>query len=404
MFGEHFEMNESTLPVVEEIGRHIPGGFLIHRADGDEDILYANQAVFNIFGCKDEEEFRALTGYTFKGMLLPDDYEQVTDSMVNQESLGEDNTDYVTYRIICKDGKVRWVDDHSHYTQTKYYGGIYYVFISDITDKREAMEKDLEVRNAVIKALGESYHTMWLITDVEHESFSLYRGDTSADSPHADQIRNALGEMKYSQAKEYYINTTVAPSDRERLQEELTMDNIVKRLEEKPQFNVNYLRMMDDGSERYFRIEFAKVSMPNGRMGVVCGFKDVDDDVQEQKAIQRALEEGKKAEEENRRLIEEIESAAKLADLMGSVASLLTNMPAMSFSKDAETGVYLACNQSFAEYAHKDTPDGVVGLTDHQIFDCETADHFVEDDQMAISMDKPYVFVEDVPDAAGNPR
>ena len=176
MFGDHFEMNESTLPVVEEIGRHIPGGFLIHRADGDEDILYANQAVFNIFGCKDEEEFRALTGYTFKGMLLPDDYEQVTDSMVNQESLGEDNTDYVTYRIICKDGKVRWVDDHSHYTQTKYYGGIYYVFISDITDKREAMEKDLEVRNAVIKALGESYHTMWLITDVEHESFSLYRG------------------------------------------------------------------------------------------------------------------------------------------------------------------------------------------------------------------------------------
>ncbi|MBE6029109.1 MAG: response regulator [Clostridiales bacterium] len=404
MFGEHFEMNESTLPVVEEIGRHIPGGFLIHRADGDEDILYANQAVFNIFGCKDEEEFRALTGYTFKGMLLPDDYEQVTDSMVKQESLGEDNTDYETYRIICKDGKVRWVDDHSHYTQTKYYGGIYYVFISDITDKREAMEKDLEVRNAVIKALGESYHTMWLITDVEHESFSLYRGDTSADSPHADQIRNALGEMKYSQAKEYYINTTVAPFDRERLQEELTMDNIVKRLEEKPQFNVNYLRMMDDGSERYFRIEFAKVSMPNGRMGVVCGFKDVDDDVQEQKAIQRALEEGKKAEEENRRLIEEIESAAKLADLMGSVASLLTNMPAMSFSKDAETGVYLACNQSFAEYAHKDTPDGVVGLTDHQIFDCETADHFVEDDQMAISMDKPYVFVEDVPDAAGNPR
>ncbi|MDO4869146.1 MAG: response regulator [Bacillota bacterium] len=404
MFGEHFEMNEATMPVVEEIGRHIPGGFLIHRADGDEDILYANQAVFDIFGCKDEEEFRALTGYTFKGMLLPDDYKYVTDSMAKQENRGVDNTDYETYRIIRKDGETRWVDDHSHYTETKSYGGIYYVFISDITDKREAMEKDLEVRNAVIKALGESYHTMWLITDVEHESFSLYRGDTSDDSVHADQIKSALGEMKYSQAKEYYINTTVAPSDRARLHEELTMENIVKRLEEKPQFNVNYLRTMDDGSERYFRIEFAKVSMPNGRMGVVCGFKDVDDDIREQIEIRQALEEGKKAEEENRRLVEEIESAAKLADLMGSVASLLTNMPAMSFSKDAETGVYLACNQSFAEYAHKDSPEGVVGLTDHEIFDRETADHFVEDDKKALSMDKPYVFIEDVPDAAGNPR
>ena len=39
---------------------------------------------------------------------------------------------------------------------------------------------------------------------------------------------------------------------------------------------------------------------------------------------------------------------------MGSVASLLSNMPAMSFSKEAATGRYLACNQSFAEYAHKE--------------------------------------------------
>ncbi len=404
MFGEHFEMNEDTLPVVEEIGRHIPGGFLIHKANGDKDILYANQAVIDIFGCESEEEFRALTGYTFKGMVLPDDYGYVADDMEKQERLGEDSTDYITYRIVRKDGEIRWVDDHSHYTETKFYGGIYYVFISDITEKRTAMETDLEVRNAVIKALGESYHTMWLITDVEHESFSLYRGDTSTESPHANQIKSALGEMKYSQAKDFYINTTVAPSDRARLHDELTMENLVKRLEEKPQFNVNYLRTMDDGSERFFRIEFAKVSMPNGRMGVVCSFKDIDDDVREQRAIQRALEDGKRAEEENRRLIEEIESAAKLADLMGSVASLLTNMPAMSFSKDAATGVYLACNQSFAEYAHKDSPDGVVGLTDHEIFDRETADHFVEDDQKALSMDKPYVFVEDVPDAAGNPH
>ena len=79
-------------------------------------------------------------------------------------------------------------------------------------------------------------------------------------------------------------------------------------------------------------------------------------------------------------------------------------MPALSFSKDAETGIYLACNQAFAEYAHKENPEGVVGLTDDQIFDAETAKHFVEDDRMALSMDEPYIFYEDVPDAAGNQR
>ena len=43
-------------------------------------------------------------------------------------------------------------------------------------------------------------------------------------------------------------------------------------------------------------------------------------------------------------------------------------------------------------------------LTDAEIFDAETARHFTEDDRMALSMDHPYVFFEDVPDAAGNQR
>ncbi len=98
------------------------------------------------------------------------------------------------------------------------------------------------------------------------------------------------------------------------------------------------------------------------------------------------------------------EEAKKISELKDTIGSLLDNVPGMTFTKDAETGVYLACNQAFAEYAHKATPDGVVGLTDAQIFDAETAAHFVEDDHMALSMDEPYVFFEDVPDAVGNQR
>jgi diguanylate cyclase (GGDEF)-like protein len=100
----------------------------------------------------------------------------------------------------------------------------------------------------------------------------------------------------------------------------------------------------------------------------------------------------------------EMRDAKRIAALKESITSLLDNMPALSFSKDAETGVYLACNQGFAEYAHKESPDGVVGLTDAEIFDPETAKHFMEDDRMALSMDEPYTFFEDVPDAAGNQK
>ncbi|MBR2802832.1 MAG: response regulator [Erysipelotrichaceae bacterium] len=404
MMGNHFELTENAMVFINEIGKHMPGGFFIYKAEAPEELLYANKAVFDIFGCKDLEEFKELTGYTFKGMLHPDDYQAISESINEQIDHSEDNMDYVVYRIIRRDGSVRWVDDYGHYTETEAHGGIYYVFISDITEKREKMETDTAIRQAVIEALSEAYHTVWLINDVESETFSLYRGDVAGDTEHAAPIRDALKKMKYSQAKEYYINTTVAPSDRERLQKELAISAIVEKLKEKPSYNINYLRTMDDGSERYFRIEFAKLDMPNGRMGVVCGFKDVDDDVREGQRVQKALREARKNEEDKLKLMEEVANAAKLADLMGSVASLLSNMPAMSFSKDAATGKYLACNQAFAEYAHKKDPEGVIGLTDHDIFDKATADHFVEDDKKALTMDDAYVFFEDVPDAAGNMR
>ena len=401
MFGKKFELNEQNLAIIEEIGKHMPGGFFIYKAAAPEALLYANRAVFEIFGCADRAQFEALTGGTFRGMLHPDDYDAVSQSIAQQIERSEDQMDYAEYRIIRRDGAVRWVDDFGHYTDTDAYGGIYYVFISDITEKRERVASDAAIRTAVIEALSEAYHTVWLIKDVETETFSLYRGDTEGLTDHAVPIRDALGRMKYSQAKDYYIRTTVAPADQARLQEELTLKNITKRLSEKPQFAVNYLRTMKDGSERFFRIEFAKVDMPGGKLGVVCGFKDVDDDVRQEMAVQLALQEGRRAEEENRRLMSEIQSAAKLADLMGSVTSLLSNMPAMSFSKDAHTGRYLACNQPFAEYAHKAGPEAVVGLTDHEIFDRDTADHFVEDDRKALAMDRPYIYFEDVPDAGG---
>ena len=98
------------------------------------------------------------------------------------------------------------------------------------------------------------------------------------------------------------------------------------------------------------------------------------------------------------------EDEEKIEELKASMHALLNNMPAMSFSKNVENGRYLACNQMFADYAHKKTPAGVAGLTDHDIFDPKTADHFVADDRMAMSMDEPYIFYEQVPDAAGQPR
>jgi len=97
-------------------------------------------------------------------------------------------------------------------------------------------------------------------------------------------------------------------------------------------------------------------------------------------------------------------AAGKIAELKSILSAVMENYPGLVFAKSADTGIYIACNQAFADYAHKQSPAQVVGLTDAQIFDAKTAAHFVEDDRNALSMDEPYVFYEDVPDAAGNPK
>lgn len=134
-----FELNEQTLGVIEEIGGHMPGGFFLYKAEKPEELIYANKAVLRIFGCDDLQEFKALTGFTFKGMVHPDDYERISGSIVTQIDADGDQMDYAEYRIIRKDGAVRWVDDYGHYAQTEAYGGVYVVFISDITDRKSVV-------------------------------------------------------------------------------------------------------------------------------------------------------------------------------------------------------------------------------------------------------------------------
>lgn len=153
----NFELDERTLSVIDELGGHMPGGFFIYKAEEPEEILYANQPVYNIYGCDGPEDFKELTGNTFKGMVHPEDYQRISESIVEQIKTNDDNMDYAVYRIIRKDGTIRWVDDYGHYLETKSYGGIYTVFISDITEKHEQMEFEKARHRAAVDALKQAH-------------------------------------------------------------------------------------------------------------------------------------------------------------------------------------------------------------------------------------------------------
>lgn len=96
-----------------------------------------------------------------------------------------------------------------------------------------------------------------------------------------------------------------------------------------------------------------------------------------------------------------MEDAGSVLDKEQAMASIMESISVMTFSKKALTGVYLACNQAFAEYAHKASPADVLGLTAADLFDAESVIHFDEYDRRALSMNRPFVCYEYARDADG---
>lgn len=143
--------NKNSTDLLIEFVDGMPGGFFIYRADGDEEILHINKALLGIFGCETYDEFAELTGNTFKGMVHPEDLENVEKSIAHQIAANKNNLDFVEYRINHKDGKTHWVADYGHYIQTDI-GAIFYVFVSDNTERiKNRMETLEKVNNELMR-------------------------------------------------------------------------------------------------------------------------------------------------------------------------------------------------------------------------------------------------------------
>lgn len=144
---------EHTLAKIEPILEGMPGGLFMYRADETEELLYTNSAVLRIFGCETEEEFRTLTGYTFKGMVHPEDLDEVEQSIQIQIANSIYDFDYVEYRIIQKDGTIRWIEDYGHFMHTEMFGDIFYVFIDDSTERLKNRMSELEKMNEELRSI-----------------------------------------------------------------------------------------------------------------------------------------------------------------------------------------------------------------------------------------------------------
>ena len=121
----------------------IPGGFFIYRDDADERIVYANKGLLHIFGCDSWDQFLALTGGTFRGLVHPEDLDAVEQSIKQQINSNHHDLDYVEYRIIRRDGSVAWIEDYGHLVRGGTVGNYFYVFLGDATEKQERRLREM---------------------------------------------------------------------------------------------------------------------------------------------------------------------------------------------------------------------------------------------------------------------
>ena len=287
MFGAGFQLNEQNISVVQEIGSRMPGGFFIYKAEAPGELLYANQAVFNIFGCADLEEFKELTGYTFRGMLHPDDYEAVTESVNQQIANSQEKMDYTEYRIIRKDGAVRWVDDYGHYAESETYGGLYYVFISDITEKKEQLQKELNLRDSMVVALSSDYRSVFYVDLDEDDAVCYLEDKRYSEAPLQGEHVPFLSTLTA------YGNKNVEESYREGFMKFIQPDNIRAELLKQPLIAYRYLSTAD-GKEVYTMLRMAGVRHVEDRAdhrvhAIGLGFTDIDAEMRETMAHQKAL-------------------------------------------------------------------------------------------------------------------
>ena len=112
-----------------------PSAVLIYKAEGAEEIIYANDECLNLFGCASLSDFMTLSGGSFRSLIYSDDVAWAEQSIEDQQAdPANRHMDFLEYRIRRKDGSVRLVTDIGRKIRHEYYGWIYYVILLDAAD------------------------------------------------------------------------------------------------------------------------------------------------------------------------------------------------------------------------------------------------------------------------------
>lgn len=269
----------------------MPGGFFIYRADDTEEIIYANKALLRIFQCDTMEEFRELTGNSFKGLVHPEDLDAVEESITEQIRNSKYDLDYVEYRIIRKDGQLRWIEDYGHFIRNEVSGDFFYVFVGDATEKKNrllaekaSLDQEYLRRLEVIEGLSVNYESI-LYIDLDANQALPYRLSDRTKK----QFQQLFQVREFLWFNSDYTNTWVHPDDREMIFKMTSPEYIREKLSSCKTYYTNY-RVCYDDKILYMQLRIVNVSNTDHVSQIVLGHRSVDEEIRREMEQKQILE------------------------------------------------------------------------------------------------------------------
>ena len=119
---------------LKDISEHLPGAFIIYRADKEDDeLFYANHEFLHMTGYKSMDELFRLTQKRFRNLIRQDEQQQIETSIWEQIGTGNEN-DYIHFHLRKADGTYFSVLDHGRIVENSQYGKVFYVLFMDWKD------------------------------------------------------------------------------------------------------------------------------------------------------------------------------------------------------------------------------------------------------------------------------
>ena len=271
---DELTLSDQTLPIISQIADHLPGGFFIYKAYGDEEMIYLNKHMLRICGCEDMAQFREMTGGSFRGFVYPADYEKSERAIRDCIDSSDSNLDYVEYRIKRYDGSIRWIMDYGRLAHTERYGNVFCVFVDDSTEKNLRAEMDRRAAQ-VIRGLSGEFNAIYLI-DFELKRMLPY----SLNNEVSKSMQYAFSsDLDYDTTICEFADRYVLPADYAMYLRECGEARIRQRVAAEKTYSVTFRRYNEAHTLEYVQMTISGVDDDGLSGRVVMGYKDVTERV-----------------------------------------------------------------------------------------------------------------------------